>query len=258
MTSDTTPIATLSNVTKRFGGLVAVRDVSFSLKPGEIVGLIGPNGAGKTTLVSLMAQTLVPDAGEISFMGRSLVGLPAYKVARLGLARTFQIVQPFPKMTVLENVQAGALFAGASASVADARDRAMECLEFCGLAQLALSEASSLTLPNRKRLEVAKALATRPKLLLLDEVNAGLTAAEVDRALELIDALAKRGITILLIEHLMKVVLKACARVLVLHQGALIADGTPREVVHDKAVAEAYLGSRFAQALSGKTPGAAA
>ncbi len=258
MTIDPQPIAVLSNVSKRFGGLIAVRDVSFTLKAGEIVGLIGPNGAGKTTLVSLMAQTLTPDVGEISFLGRPLVGLPAHKVAGLGLARTFQIVQPFPKMTVLENVQAGALFAGGSASVGEAKEKAMACLEFCGLASLARSEAASLTLPNRKRLEVAKALATNPKLLLLDEVNAGLTAAEVDRALELIEAIAKRGITILLIEHLMKVVLKACARVLVLHQGALIADGTPREVVQDKAVAEAYLGSRFAKALSGKTPGAAA
>lgn len=258
MSADPHVIASLSNVTKRFGGLIAVRDVSFTLKAGEVVGLIGPNGAGKTTLVSLMAQTLVPDTGEIRFLDRLLIGLPAHKVARLGLARTFQIVQPFPKMTALENVQAGALFAGGAASVADAKAYAEECLDFCGLAALAHSEAASLTLPNRKRLEVAKALATRPKLLLLDEVNAGLTAAEVDKALELIAAIAKRGITILLIEHLMKVVMQACARVIVLHQGALIADGTPREVVNDKAVAEAYLGSRYAAGLRAKASGAAA
>ena len=198
-----------------------------------------------------MAQTLVQDTGTISFDGKRLDGVPAHKVARLGLARTFQIVQPFPKMTVLQNVMAGALFAGGSKTVEDAATYARECLEFCSLGSLADSQASSLTLPNRKRLEVAKALATRPKLLLLDEVNAGLTAAEVDQALLLIEAIAARGVTILLIEHLMKVVLNACARVLVLHQGALIADGPPRQIVRDKAVAEAYLGKRFAAGGAG-------
>lgn len=239
-------IIRLDGVSKRFGGLVAVDNVSFSLAAGEVVGLIGPNGAGKTTLVSLMAQTLVADAGTIEFLGTRLNGMAPHKVAARGLARTFQIVQPFPKMTVLENVAAGALFAGGAATVVAASQEAMDCLEFCGLADLAHKEAASLTLPNRKRLEVAKALATKPKLLLLDEVNAGLTAAEVDQALVLIEALSKCGITILLIEHLMKVVLQACARVLVLHQGALIADAPPRAIVQDKAVADAYLGSRFA------------
>jgi branched-chain amino acid transport system ATP-binding protein len=240
-------IASLSNVTKRFGGLVAVRDVSFELTTGEIVGLIGPNGAGKTTLVNLMAHTIEPDEGSIMFLGRKLDRMSPHRIARLGLARAFQIVQPFPKMTALENVMAGSLFAGGSTSIAAARSHSLECLEFCNLADVADSPASSLTLPTRKRLEVAKALATRPKLLLLDEVNAGLNASEIDSALVLIKAVAARGITILIIEHLMKVVLQACARVLVLHQGALIADGTPHEIVHDAQVAEAYLGTRFAK-----------
>jgi branched-chain amino acid transport system ATP-binding protein len=251
-------IVRLTGVTKRFGGLVAVDQVSFSLAAGEVVGLIGPNGAGKTTLVSLMAQTLAADAGTVDFLGERLNGLPPHKVAARGLARTFQIVQPFPKMTVLENVAAGALFAGGASSVRAASQEGMDCLDFCGLADMAHREAASLTLPNRKRLEVAKALATRPKLLLLDEVNAGLTAAEVDTALVLIAALAKRGITILLIEHLMKVVLQACSRVIVLHQGALIADATPRAIVQDKAVADAYLGSRFAAGLAKTAGGEAA
>jgi branched-chain amino acid transport system ATP-binding protein len=240
-------IASLTKITKRFGGLVAVRDVSFELAKGEIVGLIGPNGAGKTTLVNLMAHTMQPDEGTITFLGRRLDRMSPHRIARLGLARTFQIVQPFPKMTALENVMAGSLFAGGSPSVAAARSHALECLDFCQLADLADRPASSLTLPTRKRLEVAKALATRPKLLLLDEVNAGLNAAEVDSALLLIKAVAARDITILIIEHLMKVVLQACARILVLHQGALIADGAPREIIHHARVAEAYLGTRFAR-----------
>ena len=189
-----TEILRLENVSKKFGGINAVNDVSFSLKEGEIIGLIGPNGAGKTTLVNLITGVHSLTSGKVVFAGEDVSRQHAYQAARRGLARTFQIVQPFPNMTVLENVAAGALFGGGTVSVQGALALAREELKFVGLDAVADTSASSLALPNRKRLELAKSLAMRPKVLLLDEVNAGLNAAEIDGALELIR---------LIIEHLM-------------------------------------------------------
>jgi branched-chain amino acid transport system ATP-binding protein len=236
----------VNGLCKRFGGLQATNDVSFRLEEGEIVGLIGPNGAGKTTLVNLITGVLHASSGSVVFRGRDVTRQRPHEAARGGLARTFQIVQPFPNMTVLENVAAGALFAGGAGSRAQAERDAMEHLEFVGLAAQALRPATALTLPSRKRLELAKSLAMKPRLLLLDEVNAGLNTAEIDQALALMRSIAARGITILLIEHLMKVVMSLSQRILVLHHGELISQGEPQAVLNDPRVIEAYLGNKFA------------
>jgi len=240
----------LSGVSRRFGGLTAVAKVDLSVEPGEVIGLIGPNGAGKTTLVNVITGVHRASEGTVRFDGQDVTTLKPYQAARRGIARTFQIVQPFPEMTVAENVAAAAMFAGAARHGREANDVAHEHLGFVGLAEMADTRAASLTLAMRKRLELAKGLAMRPKLLLLDEVNAGLNATEVDHALSLIRGIASRGITILIIEHLMKVVLSLCTRIVVLHHGELIASGTPQSIVRDPRVIQAYLGRRYATAES--------
>jgi branched-chain amino acid transport system ATP-binding protein len=241
------PVLELQSVVRNFGGIRAVQDVTLALHEGEIVGLIGPNGAGKTTLVNCVTGVFPPSAGRVVYMGEDVTRQKPFQAARRGLCRTFQIVQPFPEMSALENVTAGALFGAGLSSPSKARDAAREHLDFAGIGAFADMPASSLTLANRKRLELAKSLAMNPKVLLLDEVNAGLNSAEVDRALDLIRRISKRGITIVIIEHLMKVIMSLSERIVVLHHGALIAEGTPAEIVDDQRVVEAYLGEKFAR-----------
>jgi len=242
-----TALLELKQVSKTFGGVRALNNVTLNLYEGEIVGLIGPNGAGKTTLVNVITGVTRATSGKVLFCGNDVTDQRPHQAARRGLCRTFQIVQPFPRMSVLNNVAAGALFGNVDSKgdVKLAEEIAREQLEFTGLGSNIDRPASSLTIAGRKRLELAKSLAMRPKVLILDEVNAGLNANEIDGALVLIRKVAERGVTILLIEHLMKVVLSLSQRVLVLHHGELIAQGAPATLVNDARVIEAYLGHKF-------------
>jgi branched-chain amino acid transport system ATP-binding protein len=233
------------DVSKSFRGLRAVVGVSFEVEEGAIVGLIGPNGAGKTTTFNMVAGVFAPDGGEIRFAGRRIDGLRADQVCAAGIGRTFQIVRPFAGLSVLDNVIVGAL--ERSAGVAEARGSAAAILEQLGLGAKRDQPASALTLPDRKRLEVARALATDPKLLLLDEVMAGLVPTETDRMVEILRGVNREmGVTILLIEHVMRAVMALAGRVLVLHHGAPIAQGTPQEIVRDPKVITSYLGAEAA------------
>ena len=232
----------VDQVIKRFRGLTAVDGASFQVGAGEIFAVIGPNGAGKTTLFNLIAGVFAPDAGAISFAGTRIDGLPPDAICRRGIGRTFQLVRPFPALTVEDNALIGALLRWPS--VVAARAHAHDVLRRLDLYDKRHQLASALTLPDRKRLEVARALATDPKLLLLDEVMAGLRPAETDRMVAILRTLNREsGITILLIEHVMRAVMALAARVLVLHHGAAIAEGTPETVVRDQAVIDSYLGA---------------
>lgn len=242
-------ILELKSVSRVYGGLRAVDNVNLSFHPGEIVGLIGPNGAGKTTLVNLISGFAPVSSGEVIYNGKSLSGSKPHEIARSGIARTFQIVQPFAEMTVLENVMAGALYA-ANCSLEEAKESAWVSLKFTKLDRFADSPAAQLALANRKRLELAKSLAMRPKILMLDEVNAGLNSSEIDQAIGMIRQIAARGITIIVIEHLMRVVRELAPRAVVLHHGAVVCSGPTDDVFNDPQVIEAYLGSKYAKRLA--------
>ena len=230
-------------VTKYFGGLAAVLKVDFHVDQGEIVGLIGPNGAGKTTLFNLISAALVPKPGIIRFKGEKITGLKPHQICRMGVARTFQEVKIFANMPVRENVLLGSLFGcSAGMSSADASREAEELLEFVGLSAVKATPAKDLTLANQKRIEVARALATKPELLMLDELMAGLNPAEVAQAMELVTRIRDKGITIFMIEHVMKAIMSVCDRIMVLHHGEKIAEGTPQEIATSKKVVEVYLG----------------
>jgi branched-chain amino acid transport system ATP-binding protein len=232
----------VDQVIKRFRGLTAVGGVSFQVGEGEIFAVIGPNGAGKTTLFNLIAGVLAPDAGAIAFAGTRIDSLTPDAICRRGIGRTFQLVRPFPALTVEDNALVGALLR--RPSVEAARSHAHEVLRRLDLYDKRHQLASALTLPDRKRLEVARALATDPRLLLLDEVMAGLRPAETDRMVAILRTLNRdSGITVLLIEHVMRAVMALAARVLVLHHGAAIAEGSPEAVVRDQAVIDSYLGA---------------
>jgi branched-chain amino acid transport system ATP-binding protein len=225
---------------KSFGGLQAVKALSFSVDEGEVVGLIGPNGAGKTTVFGLVSGFLEPDGGEITFRGRTTRGLKPHALNALGMARTFQIMRPLPRLSVVRNVMIGAL--GRHANPADAEARARAVLDDVELSAKAAHPAGGLTLAERKRLELARALATEPVLLLLDEVMSGLNASETERIVELVRAINARGIAILLIEHVMRAVMSLAGRIVVLNHGERIAEGRPDAVANDRRVIEAYLG----------------
>jgi branched-chain amino acid transport system ATP-binding protein len=237
-----TALLSVDAVSKRFRGLLAVDKVSFGVEQGSIFAVIGPNGAGKTTLFNIIAGVFAPDAGSIAFAGERIDGLTPDEVCRRGIGRTFQLVRPFPALSVEDNVVIGALLH--RHDVAAARRRAHDVLQQLDLFGKRHQPASALTLPDRKRLEVARALATDPKLLLLDEVMAGLRPSETDRMVSILKELNRHtGLTILLIEHVMRAVMVLAARVLVLHHGAAIAEGTPAAVVREPAVVQSYLGA---------------
>jgi branched-chain amino acid transport system ATP-binding protein len=248
MNAAASPLLEVRHLTRRFQGVVSVNDVSFTLVGGEILGLVGPNGAGKTTLINLISGALAPDEGEVWFEGVRIDNLPPYRRARLGIGRTFQVMKPFPGLSVLENVTVGALFGrgGGIPSRQRARESAREWIAFTGLDNRVDRRADDLGGPDRKRLELAKALAMRPKLLLLDEVMAGLNAMEVDEVVEVIKRIRSQGVGILVVEHVMRAIRRLSDQVLVLHHGQQIAVGSVDAVFDDPVVVEAYLGRRRA------------
>lgn len=237
----------LVDVSVHFGGLKALDALSFSVDDGEILGMIGPNGSGKSTAFNVITGTLKSDGGTVIFNGEDITGLPSHRISHMGISRTFQIVKPFPQLTALENVLVGRLFGGkGDKRSAEAIDAAMAVLDDVGLAHKAEMKAESFTILERKWLEVGRALAARPQLMLLDEFMAGISSQEVPEAVALVKSINARGVTVILVEHIVKAITEACDRVIVLDAGRKLAEGTVDEIVHDPDVIEAYLGSRHA------------
>jgi branched-chain amino acid transport system ATP-binding protein len=236
-----------TEVSKRFGGLQALKKVNFTVNKKEIAGLVGPNGSGKSTLLNLISGVYKPDSGKILFLNEEISKYPPYAICSMGITKTSQTVQSFPDMTATENVLAGLLFAQKNKSIkTDSLSRAKELLEFVGLSKEKFNAlAKNLNVVELRRIQLAKALATSPKLLLLDELLTGLTPKESDEAIALIRLINKQGITVLMVEHVMKVIMGLCDRVVVLHHGEKIFEGTPKEVVTDERVVKVYLGKRF-------------
>jgi ABC-type branched-subunit amino acid transport system ATPase component len=250
------PLLRAAGITRRYGGLVALDAVDLDIYSGELVGLIGPNGAGKTTFVNCITGAERPTAGKVIFDGIDLLEMPAYDIGKQGLARTFQVVRPFRSMTIRENVAVGALFGrgGKRRTVREAGEKADDVLQLTGLWAERDRQALNLSVADSKRLELAKALAMEPRLLVLDEVMAGLNSFEIGRAIDLIRQIAASGVTILVIEHVMKAITALAGRVVVLHQGRKLADGSPQMVLNDARVIEAYLGERYARCMANQAP----
>jgi branched-chain amino acid transport system ATP-binding protein len=233
----------IRNLSKRFGGLRAVQDVSFSVNENETVALIGPNGSGKTTSFNLITGFYRPDAGSVLAFGREIVGLRPYEICAHGLARTFQVAKPFGAMTVLDNVTTGAFLRDKNRELA--REKARESIEFVGLSAKERTLARALTTIDQRRLEMARALATQPRILLLDEVMAGLNPSEIDQAVALVGKLSKRGLAIVIVEHVMRAIMAVARHIVVLDHGQKIAEGTPKQIVDNEEVIRAYLGSGY-------------
>jgi len=235
----------VENVSKAFGGVLAINRVSFDLNQGEVLGLIGPNGAGKSTLFNIITGIFKPDAGRIRFNNRDITGIAPYKICQSGIARTFQLVKPFSRLTSLENVMVGRAYGSQPArNIKQSRIESEQILVLTGLGNKQVRVAGMLSLIDRKRLEIARALATKPQLLLLDEMMAGLNPAELDDAIQLIQAIRDSGISLIVVEHVMKVIMGISDRVIVLKVGGKIANGTPHEIASNRQVIEAYLGEK--------------
>jgi branched-chain amino acid transport system ATP-binding protein len=240
------PLLEVDHIRKSFRGLVALKDLSFGIQKGEIVGLIGPNGAGKTTAFNIVAGVYRPDHGEVRFEGKKISSQKPHSVARLGIARTFQIVKPFPRMTVFENVLTAGLFGRSKTLlISSSKERAFDALQYSGLLSKSDALASQLSLAEQRRLELARALATDPKLLMLDEIMAGLNGREISQTLQILRKLnAERGIALLVIEHVVMAITSLCQRIVVMDHGEKLAEGTPSDIVNDARVIEAYMGSK--------------